>query len=358
MNSAKNGSVTILGRQIGPGWPCLIIAEAGVNHNGDMDLAYRLIDAAAAAGADAIKFQAFVTEELVTPDAPKANYQVETTGQGGGQFEMLKKLELTAEQQLRLKERSDAAGLIHLCTPYDELSADMLDELDIPAYKIASTDTTNLPFLKYLAAKNRPVLLSTGMSNMAEVDDAMAALDLLKEKTIILHCTSQYPAPEAESNLRAMATMAEAYDCPVGYSDHSAGIGVSPWAVAAGACVIEKHFTLDRTLSGPDHAASIEPQELGDLVNIIADIDTALGDGVKRATESEMSNKPSMQKSVVTRSAIKAGTIIKSDDLALRRPATGLSPKWLEKIIGHKVVKDLPENCILSEADIDWSESC
>ena len=240
---------------IGSGNPCFIIAEAGVNHNGDMKLAHKLIDAAAKAGADAVKFQSFVTENLVTPEAQKARYQVETTGQDDGQFTMLKKLELSKDQQKELKTHCDEVGILYLCTPYEKKSADLLEAIDVAAYKIASTDTTNIPFLRYIAVKGISVMLSTGMSSLGEVEEAVNELKLhgLDGKIIILQCTSEYPAPVNEINLRAMKTMELAFGCPVGLSDHTPGIGASPWAVVARACVIEKHFTLDRNMEGPDH---------------------------------------------------------------------------------------------------------
>ena len=292
-------SVKIEDFVIGTGNPCFIIAEAGVNHNGDMKLAHKLIDEAAEAGADAVKFQSFIAEDLVTAEAQKAKYQVETTGQDGGQFAMLKKLELSKDQQKELKTHCDEAGILYLCTPYEEKSADLLEEIGVAAYKIVSTDTTNIPFLRYLARKAFPVILSTGMSSLGEVEEAVNELKLygFGEKIIILQCTSEYPAPVNEINLRAMKTMELAFSCPVGFSGHTPGIGASPWAVVARACVVEKHFTLDRNMEGPDHRASIEQKELKELVRIIGDVEAALGDGIKRPMPSEIANKPRMQKS-------------------------------------------------------------
>ncbi|HBX68715.1 MAG TPA: N-acetylneuraminate synthase [Chloroflexi bacterium] len=341
---------------IGPHQPCFVIAEAGVNHNGQMELAFQLIDAAVAAGADAIKFQAFITEELITPEAPKAGYQVETTGEPGSQYKMLKALELNGEQHRQLKEYCTAQGIIYLCTPYENASADLLAELDVAAYKIASTDTTNLPFLKYVAGKNRPVLLSTGMSTLSEVEQALAALRTggLMHEIVLLHCTSEYPAPLAESNLRAMQTMTQAFALPVGFSDHTAGIGASPWAVALGACVIEKHFTLDRSLPGPDHRASLEPDELDQLVQTIRNVEAALGDGIKRPAPSELPNKPHMQKSLVARRAIPAGGQITAEDLTCKRPGFGLTPDWLERVVGQRAAHAIAANEIITLASIAW----
>jgi N,N'-diacetyllegionaminate synthase len=302
-------SVKIKNSLIGPGNPCFIIAEAGVNHNGDMILAHKLIDAAVKTGVDAIKFQSFKTEELVTPEAQKARYQVETTGDSGGQFAMLKSLELTVNQQKELKTHCDNAELLYLCTPYEEGSVDLLAEIGVSGYKIASTDVTNIPFLRYIAKKDLPVILSTGMSTLSEVEESVNELKLsgLNGKIIILQCTSEYPAPVKDINLRAMKTIGLALGCPAGFSDHTTGGGASPWAVAAGDCVVEKHFTLDRR-QDHDHHASIEPSELKELINTIRNVEVALGDGITRPMSSEIANKPRMQKSLVATRTINIST--------------------------------------------------
>lgn len=342
--------------RIGPGFPCFVIAEAGVNHNGDMTLAHRLIDAAADAGADAVKFQAFIAEELVTRNAPKAAYQLATTpAEEKNQFAMLKALEVRAEQHAELKRHCETRGVAFLCTPYEFGSADMLDRLDVAAYKVASTDTTNVPFLRHLAAKGRPVILSTGLSSLAEVEEAMAALKTIRDRVVLLHCTAEYPAPAEDANLRAMATMATAFGCPVGFSDHTVGIHVSAWAAALGACALEKHFTLDRTLPGPDHRASIEPAELAELVRSVRLVEKALGDGIKRPMPSELPNKPRMQKSVVARRAIAAGTVLATEDLTCKRPGTGLPPSWLDRVVGRRAAREIPADGILTLAAIDWN---
>ena len=350
--------VKIKNFMIGPGNPCFIIAEAGVNHNGEMGLAHKLIDAAAKAGADAVKFQSFVTEDVVTPEAQKARYQVETTGQNGGQFAMLKKLELSKDQQKELKTHCDEAGILYLCTPYEEKSADLLEAIDVAAYKIASTDTTNIPFLRYLAGKGIPVMLSTGMSSLGEVEEAVNELKLhgLNGEIIILQCTSEYPAPVNEINLRAMKTMELAFGCPVGFSDHTPGIGTSPWAVAAGACVVEKHFTLNRNMEGPDHRASIEPDELKELVRTIRDVETAMGDGIKRPMPSELPNKTRMQKSLVATRLIPAGETIQKADLTCKRPGSGLPPKWFDRVVGSKAAKEIQKEETLELDSIIWSD--
>ena len=354
--SSIASTVQVGGRRVGVGAPCFIIAEAGVNHNGDMDLAHRLIDAAAAAGADAVKFQAFVTEELVTATAPKAGYQLATTSGGGDQFSMLKALELTGAQLDALRRHCDERNVVFLCTPYDFPSIDLLDRLGVAAYKIASTDTTNTPFLRHLAAKGRPVLLSTGMSSLAEVEAAVGALAAVRDQLILLHCTSEYPAPPEEANLRAMATMAAAFACPVGFSDHTMGIEAAGWALVLGACVIEKHFTLDRAAPGPDHRASIEPGELAALVAMARRAELALGDGVKRPTASEIPNKPRMQKSLVLRRAVGAGERLTVDILTCKRPGGGLSPDWLDKVAGRPAARAVAADAALTLADVDWRQ--
>lgn len=348
--------VHIGNRLVGPDQPCFIVAEAGVNHNGDMHLAHRLIDAAAEAGAGAVKFQSFITEELVTPEAPKAGYQVETTGEPGSQYKMLKALELSADQQAELKAHCEQTGILYLCTPYEKMSIDMLDRMGVAAFKIASTDTTNIPFLRYVAGKGRPVILSTGMSTLGEVEQAVNTLRAggLDGKIVILHCTSEYPAPVSDVNLRAILTMQQAFGCPVGFSDHTPGIGASPWAVAVGACVIEKHFTLDRNMVGPDHRASLEPDELVTLVRTVRDVEAALGDGIKRPTPSELPNKPLMQKSLVARRSIRSGETITSDDLTCKRPGFGLAPSWFDRVVGKRAAMDIPKDGVLTLSSVDW----
>lgn len=341
---------------IGPGYPCFIIAEAGVNHNGNMDIAHQLIDAAVKIRADAIKFQSFVTNELITNNTPKAKYQVNTTGRDDGQYGMLKLLELTPKQQEELRDHCNKAGIIYLCTPYERTSVNLLDRLNIVAYKVASTDTTNIPLLRYIASKNRPVLLSTGMSSLCEVEQAVNTLKEggLDNKIILLQCTSEYPSPLHEVNLRAIQTMEHAFHCPVGFSDHTPSIGASPWAVVLRACVVEKHFTLDRKSPGPDHQASLEPEEFSSLVQTIRDVELALGDGIKQPMPSELPNKKVMQKSLVITRDIKKGEIIKLDDLTCKRPATGLPPFWIDKIIGKLTSRDLYEGTIVELSHIIW----
>ena len=344
-------------RAIGGHEPVFIVAEAGVNHNGSMDTAHRLIDTAAESQVDAVKFQAFVTEEVISPATPKADYQVQTTGKDDGQFEMAKALELSAAQQAELKEHCERSGLLYLCTPYDMPSVDALDAMDVAAFKIASTDVTNTPLLGHIADKGRPVILSTGWSTLGEIEAAVTVLrdGGLDGKIAILQCTSEYPAPVEDANLRAIKTLEVAFGCPVGFSDHTEGIGAAPWAIAAGACLLEKHFTLDRNMEGPDHRASLEPEELSQLVTLVRQVEAALGTGVKRIMPSEAPNKPRMQKSLVTRRAIPVGTRIEADDLTCKRPGTGLPPSWLDRVVGQPAARDLEANEVLLMSSIAWT---
>jgi N-acetylneuraminate synthase len=343
--------------RVGGGEPVLVIAEAGVNHNGSMQTAHELIDVAARAVADAVKFQAFVTEEVITPTTPKAGYQVQTTGVDDGQFKMVKALELSADQQAELQEHCQDAGMLYVCTPYDMPSVDILDTMDVAAYKIASTDVTNTPLLAHIAGKNRPVILSTGHSTLAEIELAMDVLrdGGLSGKIVILQCTSEYPAPVEDANLRAMNTLELAFGCPVGFSDHTKDIGAAPWAVAAGAHLLEKHFTLDRGMEGPDHRASLEPDELAQLVQVVRQVEVSLGSGIKHVMPSEAPNKNRMQKSLVTRRGIVAGARITAADLTCKRPGTGLPPSWMERIIGLTAATDLEENTVLQLHSVSWS---
>ena len=255
--------IEIAGRKIGPGQPCFIIAEAGVNHNGNLELALKLVDAAAAAGADAVKFQTFKADRLVTKDAPKAGYQIRATGDAGTQYEMLKHLELTEEDHRALIAHCERRGVLFLSTPFDEESCDFLESLGLPAFKLPSGELTNLPFLAHVAGKGKPVILSTGMATLQEVDAAVETFARSgNNRLVLLQCVSEYPADPAEANLRAMASMRSLFGFPVGFSDHTPGMAAAITAAALGACVVEKHFTLDRELPGPDHRASLEPEEL------------------------------------------------------------------------------------------------
>ena len=344
--------------RIGPDRPCFIVAEAGVNHNGDLALAHRLIDEAQAAGAEAVKFQAFVTEELVTVRAAKAGYQLTGTG-AGGQYGMLKALELSGEQQAHLKAHCDQAGILYLCTPYDLPSIDLLDRIGVAAYKVASTDLDNLPFLRVLAAKGRPVLLSTGMATLGEIEASVGVLSQgpARPWLALLQCTSEYPAPIEDCNLRVIETLRRAFGRPVGFSDHTEGVAAAALAVALGACIVEKHFTLDRSLPGPDHRASLAPDGFAALGQAVRPAEAALGDGVNRPEPSELANKPRVRKSLVARRAIAAGAVLTAGDLTCKRPGDGLPPEWLERVAGRRTTCALEPDQQITLGVIDWSGS-
>lgn len=341
-------SLAIGARRIGPGHPCFVIAEAGVNHNGDLALAKRLIDAAHAAGADAVKFQTFKAERLVTAAASKAAYQARTGSAAESQLAMLQRLELSPGMHVELQAHCQATGILFLSTPFEEVSADLLDQLGLPLFKIPSGEITNLPFLAYLARKGRPLILSTGMSTLGEVEAAVTTIAAAGQPPLaLLHCVTQYPAPVAEINLRAMATLAAAFGLPVGYSDHTTGTHISLAAVALGACIIEKHFTLDRTLPGPDHAASLEPVELHALASAIRDVEAALGDGRKRPMPCEAECARVARKSLVAAHDLQAGARLSASDMAIKRPGTGLAPALGAHLLGLTLACDLPADTVL-----------
>ena len=324
-------------RSIGPEDPCFIIAEAGVNHNGDITLAKKLIDVAVEAGANAVKFQTFKTENVVTPTAEKAEYQKATTGATESQYEMIKRLELSETDFWDLSEYAKDAGIIFLSTPFDEESVDLLDQIGVPAFKIPSGEITNYPLLKKIAQKSKPIFLSTGMATLGEVEGALNHLKMHgAEEIVLLHCTTSYPAPIASVNLRAMETLRCAFRVPVGYSDHTEGITIPIAAAAMGARAIEKHFTLDRTLPGPDQRASLEPRELAAMVKAVRDVELARGSGVKCPTEEEEVIKRVARKSVVAKRDIRAGDILTEGDLAIKRPGTGIEPKYFDAVVRRR----------------------
>lgn len=335
--------IEIAGRQVGPGNPCFIIAEAGVNHNGSVEMATQLVDVAARVGASAVKFQTFKAECIVTPGAPKAGYQLETTGFSESQYEMLRRLELSPDAHRILISHCEEKGILFMSSPFDEESADFLDSVDVAAFKIPSPEITNLPFLEHVARKGRPMIISTGMATLGEVEAAVGAVHQAgNRKVALLHCVSVYPANPKDVNLRAMATMAGAFDVPVGYSDHTRGIEVALAAVALGACVIEKHFTLDRSLPGPDHRASLEPSELKALVRGIRIVEEALGHGRKEPVSSEAHTAAVARKSLVAARNIPAGMILTKELIAIKRPGTGLRPDMRRYLLGRKVKVDVP----------------
>lgn len=321
-----------------------IIAEAGVNHNGSFALACKLVDAAKEAGADCIKFQTFKSENLVSRSAKKAEYQKMTTGDSSQQ-DMLKKLELSFDEFIQLKNYCEKVGICFLSTPFDFDSIDFLDSINMPFWKVPSGEVTNLPYLLAIAKTGKPIVMSTGMCTLQEIRAAIDVLQANGAKEIkLLHCNTEYPTPFEDVNLKAMQTMRDEFQVEVGYSDHTKGIEVPIAAVSLGATIIEKHFTLDRNMEGPDHKASLEPQELAEMVCCIRNIEKALGSGDKMPSPSEKKNIAVARKSIVAKSKIKAGDTLTENNITVKRPGTGISPmKWFE-VLGTKAVKDFDED--------------
>jgi N-acetylneuraminate synthase/N,N'-diacetyllegionaminate synthase len=346
-------AIDIDGRKIGSGYPCFIIAEAGVNHNGDMKLARELIDAAVEAGADAVKFQTFRAEQVSSTSAPKADYQRQATDPGESQLDMLRQLQLSPEAHLEIQTHCRQRGILFLSTPFDEESVDLLDKIGVPLFKIGSGEVTNGPFLEYVARKAKPIILSTGMSYLSEIDQAVRAIRSTGcERLILLHCVSNYPADPADVNLRAMQTLALAFDAVVGYSDHTPGIESALGAVALGAAVIEKHLTIDRDLPGPDHKASVEPGEMASLVQGIRTLESALGDGVKKSAPSEEAIRRVARRSLILKKDIKAGDIIEASMLTALRPAGGIDPYLLEFVVGRRAKRSIKAGQMLTWQDL------
>ncbi|MBN8473940.1 N-acetylneuraminate synthase [Sulfuritalea sp.] len=327
-----------------------IIAEAGVNHNADLGLARGLIDAAAVAGADAVKFQTAIPELVVTRYAQKADYQKETSRADESQLEMIRKILFPLETHRELKAYCEERGVIFFSTAFDPVSLDFLETLGQPYHKIPSGEITNLPYLRQVGAYRRPTILSTGMSTLGEIEAALEVLEQSgtnRERITVLHCNTEYPTPMTDVNLRAMQTIREAFGVRVGYSDHTAGIEVSLAAVALGATMIEKHFTLDRQLPGPDHKASLEPDELNAMVSAIRNIELAMGNGIKRPSSSESRNKDIARRSLVAAHPIRAGDVFSAANLTAKRPGSGLSPMRWDEVMGRKAPRDfLPDEMI------------
>lgn len=321
----------------------LIIAEAGVNHNGDIQIAKKMVDVAASAGADFIKFQTFKADRLVTHAAKKADYQIHTLDENESQQEMLRRLELTSDMHKELIEHCVKRDIGFFSTGFDIESIDLLVSFGQDLFKIPSGEITNLPYLRHIGGLGKSILLSTGMAKLGEVEAAIDVLEFAgtsRDNMTVLHCTTEYPAPFADVNLRAMLSIESAFGVAVGYSDHTSGIEVPIAAVALGAAVIEKHFTLDRNLPGPDHKASLEPEGLKAMVEAIRNIEVALGDGIKRIAHSEAKNKPTARKSIVAAVPIRRGDLYTLQNLSTKRPGTGVSPMEWDEIIGRRAVRD------------------
>ena len=345
--------IEIAGKSIGNGHPCFVIAEAGVNHNGDVALAKRLIDVAVASGADAVKFQTFNSEMLVAPTAPKAEYQTDSKLDTESQKDMLRNLELPDEDFANLETYARESGIIFLSTPFDHDSVDLLDKLGVPAFKIGSGEVGNIPLLKHISSKNKPVILSTGMSYLNEVARAVSAFrDSGNHNLVLLHCVSAYPTQPKDVNLKAMETLEQAFEVPIGFSDHTQGLEVPFAAVAMGAKVIEKHFTIDRNMSGPDHKASLEPDMLRRMVGGIRTVEKAIGNGIKEPTDSEQNIREVAHRSIYIRNSIIENTILSEDDLVCLRPSGGIPPHKLDKVVGKHTLRPLRAGTLLNWGDI------
>ncbi|HWO88404.1 MAG TPA: N-acetylneuraminate synthase [Gemmatimonadales bacterium] len=345
--------VRIAGREIGPAAPPWVIAEVGVNHNGDPSLALELVDAAAEAGVDAVKFQTFRADQLALVDAPAAEYQKQRA-QAASQVEMLRALELPGEALERCRVRASERGIEMLSTPFDPESARILADLGVPAFKIGSGDLTNLLLLRSVARYGLPIILSTGMATEDEVAAALGDLSRHgRPDVVLLHCVSAYPAQPADANLLCMASLRERFGVPVGFSDHTLGLNVAVAAVALGADVIEKHLTMSRHLPGPDHAASLEPREMADLVVAVREAHQARGDGLKRPREAEEELRTVARRSLVVARPIRRGDTIGPDDLIALRPGTGISPLAVDAVIGRRAARSLAAGGLLQPEDVE-----
>lgn len=348
-----SSSIEVAGRTIGPGHAPFVIAEAGVNHNGDPELARRLIDAAADAGADAVKFQTYEATALATAQAERAAYQRDPSG-SDSQLAMLQQLELARGSWAELAAHAAVRGIVFLSSPFDVPSVDLLAGLGVPAFKIGSGDLTNAMLLRAVARHRRPVLLSTGMGTLEDVDAALAELRSGgAEQVALLHCVSIYPAELEDVNLRAIDTLRDRFDVPVGFSDHTVGLLASIVATGRGAALIEKHLTLDRSLPGPDHAASLTPATFAELIDAIGRTWTALGDGVKRPRDGEREIMRVARRSLVTSRPLSAGHVLTLDDLDAKRPGTGLSPMMIDTVVGRRLAGDLEGDHVLRPTDVD-----
>lgn len=346
--------IDVAGRRIGKGQPCFVIAEAGVNHNGSLQLALQLVDAAASAGADAVKFQTFHAEDVASADARQARYQQVNTGRVESQLEMARRLELSPDDHQRLVRHCRSKRIMFLSSPFDLRSADLLADLGVPAYKVGSGELTNHPFLAHLAGKGRPLIISTGMAAIREVDEAMAAVASAGAAPVaLLHCVSNYPTDPTDCNLAAMGTLREAFGVPVGWSDHTLGVHVAVAAVALGASIIEKHLTLDRRLPGPDHRASIEPAEFRELVRQARDVEAAIGTGEKRPRSSEEDTAAVARRSLFAASDLPEGHRLGAVDIRVLRPGTGIPPNRLAELLGRSLKRPVAAGTMLREDDFE-----
>ena len=340
-------------RLVGDGQPCYIVAEAGVNHNGQAELAKRLVRVAAGAAADAVKFQKRSIPAILIREALDAPY-VKPNSLGATYGEHRERLELSEEAYWELVELCRKEGITFLASAWDQRSADFVEELGVPAFKIASADLTNLPLVEHIARKRKPIIMSSGMSEMEEIADAVNTVRRYHDELILLQCTSAYPSEYADLNLRAMETLRREFGCLVGYSGHERGLATTEAVVALGACVVERHFTLDRTLPGPDHAASLEPRGLELLVRDIRHVEAALGSPQKRLLPSEVPVRERLAKSVAAAQDIPAGRAITREDLTVKGPGTGISPRHLGRLVGVVARRDIPADTLIPPEALEW----
>jgi len=348
-----------------------IIAEAGVNHNGSLDIALQMVDTAVAAGADAVKFQTFRAERLVTETTAKAAYQIKNTGSNESQFEMLKKLELSVDDHRELLAYCKGKNILFMSTPFDEGSADMLEDLGLELFKLGSGEITNKPLLQHIARKKKPMIISTGMSYLEEVAKAVQWIEEARKPAgkmtmpsnnqfsyplVLLHCVTNYPALPEEVNLLAMRTMREAFHLPVGYSDHTMGIEISITAVAIGAVVVEKHLTLSHDMEGPDHKASLEPREFTSMVRAIRNIEIAMGDGVKKPSKSEFGTRKIARRSLVASKDIKEQEQLTTENLAIKRPGIGIQPEFREMVVGMRAKRHIKADAIIEWKELEFTD--
>ena len=344
-----NKTISIGNNTIGANKRVFIIGEAGVNHGGDINVAKQLVDIAVEAGVDAVKFQAFRTSDLIIENVQKAPYQSKTTEQEESQTDMLRKLELKQEQYIELKGYCESKNIIFLITPFDEGSLIELEEIGVVAYKVASTDTTNLPFLRKIAATGKPIFLSTGMTYLEEIRTALEEIQSFNKDVILMQCTANYPIEDTEANLNVIRTFQNEFNVLTGYSDHSMGIGAAPYALPMGVCMIEKHFTVNKGESGPDHRASLDPEELKSLVQEVRRIEKFLGSSIKEPTESELKTRKSLQKNLVAKVEIKMGDIFSDENVVAKRTGgEGISPIEYKKVFGSEAPKAFNRNEVIT----------
>jgi N,N'-diacetyllegionaminate synthase len=345
-----NKKIIIENRVVSKDSPSFIIAEAGVNHGGDIEVAKKLIDLAVVAQADAVKFQTFKADSLILKEIKKAPYQRKTTSVIETQYEMLKRLEVSKNENIELSNYCLSKGIIFLTTPFDEESLNELDDLELPAYKVASTDLTNLPFLIKIAQKGKPIILSTGMSYLSEVKIALDSIYEFNRDVILLQCTANYPIKDSEANLAVLDTYKRNFDILLGYSDHSVGVGAAPFSIPMGAKILEKHFTLDKSMEGPDHSASMNPEELIDFVKTVRKVDEYMGNPIKEPSDSEISTRKSLQKCLVARTDILKGDFFAEKNITAKRTGgIGISPIYTQRMFLKKAKKNYKKNQIIEE---------